>query len=139
MNPERPVYVLDCCAALAYLEGEEGGDEVGDVCRQNAGRVFMHAVNGGEVYYLTRRSHGIEAADHSVDTLTEMGVLIRDDMDIDFWKDAMSLKADLARISLADCYFLAMTRRLNGIGLTTDHHEMDTLVSLNLCDLQFIR
>ena len=139
MSPEPRAYILDSGAVLAYLEDEEGGGAVEQICRENPGRVFMHAINAGEVFYFTRRAYDATVADAVLERVKRIGVAIRDDMDTAFWKDAMCLKADLARISVADCFFLAMTRRLNGIGVTTDHHEMDPLVPLNLCTLHFIR
>lgn len=45
----------------------------------------------------------------------------------------------LLRISIADCFCIALTQRLNGEVVTCDHHEFDAIVPLNLCPIQFIR
>lgn len=130
---------MDACALLAYLQGEDGGRRVRELCRENLGRVYLHAVNAGEIYYWLRRDHGEEAAQAGLVQLDAMGIITREDLDAAFWQDAMGIKADQRRVSLADCYFLALTRRLDAVGVTTDHHEMDPLVPLNLCPLLFAR
>lgn len=136
---DEPTYVMDSGALLAYLRDEEGAATVERICQENRGHVYMHAVNAGEIYYVMQRDHGDDGGRAAIRQIMKMGVVIRDDMDTPFWQDAMHLKATERRVSLADCYFLALTRRLNGIGLTTDHHEMDPLVPLKLCTLQFLR
>jgi PIN domain nuclease of toxin-antitoxin system len=136
---EPHALVMDSSALLAFFQAEEGGSRVRELCRENLGRVYLHAVNAGEVYYWFRRDHGEDAAQAALEQISAMGIITREDLDPAFWQDAMQIKADARRVSLADCYFLAMTRRLGAMGVTTDHHEMDPLVPLNLCPLLFAR
>jgi predicted nucleic acid-binding protein len=51
---------------------------------------------------------------------------------------ALDLKVS-ARISLADCFGIALARRVGGELVTSDHHEIDPILPLRLCPLQFIR
>ena len=55
------------------------------------------------------------------------------------WQAAGALKANLRRVSLADCFAIELTRRLHATILTSDHHEFDALVAQSVCDIRFIR
>jgi predicted nucleic acid-binding protein len=61
-------------------------------------------------------------------------------MDLDFWKSAGTLKAR-GRISLADCFAVALAEREDAILLTSDHHEFDPLLAVPgfPAQVQFIR
>jgi predicted nucleic acid-binding protein len=48
-------------------------------------------------------------------------------MDIGFWKEAGSLKADWKRISLADCFAVTLSNRIGAELVTADRHELDPL------------
>ena len=56
-----------------------------------------------------------------------------------FWKLVGQYKAQIARVSLADCFALALTKNIRGILLTSDHHEFDRIVPLQICPIHFIR
>jgi predicted nucleic acid-binding protein len=43
------------------------------------------------------------------------------------------------RISLADCFALALAERVGGTLVTSDHHEFDPIVPLAICPILFIR
>jgi len=49
------------------------------------------------------------------------------------------MKADYRRVSLADCFGLALARRLKGAFLSTDHNEIEALHEAGVCPVQFIR
>ena len=49
------------------------------------------------------------------------------------------MKANLRRVSLADCFAIELTQRMNGVVLTADHHEFDVLAAQSLCRISFIR
>jgi hypothetical protein len=55
------------------------------------------------------------------------------------WQAAGTLKAELRRISLADCFAIELTARLQGVILTADHHEFDVLAAQSLHRIRFIR
>jgi len=131
-------YVLDASALIAFLRNEAGAEAVERLLIGAENACQVHAINLCEVYYDFLRSSDEAGADTAIETLTEIGVIIREDMDEAFWKDVARLKAP-HRISLADCCCLALARRVGGEVVTSDHREFDPLALLNLCPIQFIR
>ena len=129
---------LDACAMLAYLQQEAGGDVLADMLKDSTVSCYAHAVNMVEVYYHYLRVFDEAAADKAVATLENDGVVIREDLDADFWKAVAKLKRR-GRISLADCFCIALAQRLGGEVVTTDHHEFDAPVPLTIVPIQFIR
>lgn len=130
--------VLDACAIIAYLRDEEGADAVEAVLIDDNDCV-VHAINLCEVYYDCVRRDGIARADTLIEDLVSSGLVTRDDMDTRLWKSAASFKADLARVSLADCFAMALTHRLNAELVTSDHREFDPIAVQGLCPIRFIR
>ena len=63
MNPEsdRYMYLLDTSALLAFMEDEEGADEVENILR--GGRVLLPFIVLLEVYYITLREKGEDVAE----------------------------------------------------------------------------
>lgn len=131
--------VFDASALIAFLKNEDGATEVHELLNADATQGFVHAVNLCEVYYGYRRSHGEMAAQQAINTLAGLGVSSREDMDPDFWQAAGRIKAERRRVSLADCFCIALARRLNGEVVTADHHEFDAIASLEICPIRFIR
>jgi predicted nucleic acid-binding protein len=74
-----------------------------------------------------------------LDSLVANGLTIMSDLDPPFWQDAGRIKAVHRRVSLADCFGIALARRLGAEFVTADHHEFDALVPLGLCPIRFIR
>jgi len=128
-HPASAVYVLDASAMMAYGASEPGKDVVEAALNDPAGDCYAHAVNVFEVYYLMRRSTGEGSAQAAIHELQFQGVGFRDDLDRAFWEDAGRLKADRARVSIADCFGIALARRLGGQFLTADHGELDALAA----------
>ncbi len=61
----KPVYLLDSFALLAYLNGEPGGSRVQEVlnlAKSQDCRLVMSLINLGEVLYITERSRGLPMA-----------------------------------------------------------------------------
>ena len=58
---------------------------------------------------------GEERAEALVCDLMDIGLTGRTDIDEDFWKDVGRIKTSIARISLADCFAIALARRLSGL------------------------
>ena len=129
--------IIDSSAIIAHARSEPGSDVVRPLLANN--KCVMHAVNHCEVLYILRREVGQERAEQTLDNIARMGVAVCEDMDLDLRHLVASYKADCRRISLADCFGLALAHRLNGEFVTTDHHEIDPLVELGLCRVRFIR
>ncbi len=129
--------VLDACAMIAFLRNEPGAEVVDSLLTDKD--CIAHAINMCELFYDFARSSGEETAQQAVDDLLSIGLTLREDMDTLFWQDAGKLKAEIKRISLADCFAIALARKMNAKLVTTDHHELDPLVDRNICDFLFIR
>ncbi|MBI3945591.1 MAG: PIN domain-containing protein [Armatimonadetes bacterium] len=133
------IHVADAGAMIALLRGEPGGDLFLALTEDPENTIFAHGANLAEVFYDARRSHGEEHAQGALRRLTEAGDLFRSDFDPAFWQDLARIKADQRRVSLADCFGLALARRVGGTFLSTDRHELDNDAVRALCPIRFIR
>jgi predicted nucleic acid-binding protein len=59
-------------------------------------------------------------------------------MSAPFWQLVGQLKVNPGKISLADCFVLALAIDTGGTLVTADH-EFDPIVPLGLCPILFIR
>lgn len=125
--PTQAVYVLDASAMIAYGADEPGRDVVESALDDPDSTCCAHAVNVFEVYYQQRRSAGEESAQVVIEDLEALGIEFREDLDRAFWEEAGHIKADYARVSIADCFGVALALRLGGRFLTADHGELDVL------------
>jgi predicted nucleic acid-binding protein len=124
---------------IAYLRGEVGADAVSAILLDSTNQSLAHALNLCEVYYDFYRVSGAEVATEAVRDLMAVGVQLRDDMSPEFWQTAGALKATLKRISLADCFAIALAQAAGGRILTSDHSEFDLISSDGICAVEFIR
>jgi PIN domain nuclease of toxin-antitoxin system len=132
-------YVLDATALIAFLRREPGGHHVWRLLRSRANVCYAHAINLCEVYYDFHRAAGEQAAEDVLRDLRLVGVVVREEMDADLWKQAGQLKSVHRRVSLADCLCIALAQRVDGEVVTGDHHEFDAIAPLGLCRIHFIR
>lgn len=130
--------VIDACALIALLKAEPGSDVVWAHLLDPNNACYAHALNLCEVYYYFHRNAGEAAADGALEDLKYLGVVERNDFDEVFWKEAGKLKAR-GNISLADCIAVALTNRLRGTVLTSDHGEFDPVAAAGICSVTFIR
>ena len=85
------------------------------------------------------RTGGIENAGYAVASLLKLGLKRNNAMDTGLWQTAGEIKSVWRRVSLADCFALALTKRLDATLLTSDDHELDPIAAANLCRIEFIR
>ena len=133
------IYVMDACAMIALLSGEAGADVVKNALLEAGSQCLAHSINLCEVYYVVWRKGGEVAAKDAVNDLKAAGVIERSDFDEAFWQEAGKMKAVQVRVSLADCCAIALTNRVGGTLLTSDHHELDSVAAAGLCNITFIR
>lgn len=131
--------ILDACAVIAYLRDETGAEQVENYLNEPQYTCWIHVINLCEVYYDFLRSSTQTEADAILNDLINIGLIFRDDIDTAFWQAVGNYKATIRRISLADCFALALTKRIDGVLLTSDHKEFDPIVTLNICPIRFIR
>ena len=130
--------IFDSSALLAFLRGEAGGDLVLRLLVEPENSCHIHAANLCEVFYNMVREYGEDRAVRQIAEMQTLGLLCDTDLDALLWLDAGRLKAEYRRVFLADCFGLALVRRLRGTFYTTDHHELDALKAAGVCDIEFI-
>jgi predicted nucleic acid-binding protein len=133
------VEVLDTSGMIAYIRDEPGGDVVERLLLDPNTECMAHAVNLCEVFYAFLRSEGEAVAQGILSDLQSLGLQTRKDIDPFFCQTVGRLKVNPGRISLADCFLIALAQRVGGEVVTADHHEFDRLVPLGLCPIRFIR
>ncbi len=131
--------VLDACALIAYFRAESGGQRVQNILFDEESHNYIHTLNLCEVYYDFLRFAGEDAANQVLTDCESYGIQFREDADSGIWKFAGQLKAEYKRLSLADCFALALAKRLNATLVTSDHGEFDKMVEKNICPILFIR
>lgn len=133
------IYILDSSAIVALANDESGADVVDGLLRNPQNKCYVHAVNLCEVFYDTVRRSNEAQAQKLIADLPGLGLVERRDMNKAFWQQAGNLKAIYRRVSLADCFALALTLRLGGELVTSDHHELDALSAAGVCPIKFFR
>jgi len=131
--------VLDACALIAFLRHEAGADAVESLLVDPANRCFIHSINLCEVYYDFLRAADAKVAESVVDDLLDHGIVNRQDMSLPFWKAVGRLKGTIRKISLADCFAIALAAKLGATIVPSDHREFDPLVANGVCRVRFIR
>ena len=130
--------ILDACAIVAYLKGEPGAAVVKAIIDDPSSVCYAHSLILCEVYYHYLRLYGEPTARTVIDNLLAEGVIERPDMGREFWERVGSHKAR-GKISLANCFCVALAEELKGEVVTSDHAEFDRLVPLGICPITFIR
>lgn len=133
------VYVFDACAVIALLQAEAGAPVVVGLLKDENHRCIVHAINVCEVYYDLYRRDGEEIADGVKEILEAYGFELLEEVPSTLWKTAGKLKGAWKRVSLADCFALALTLEESGTLVTSDHHELDPLAQAKVCPIRFIR
>lgn len=131
-------YVLDANALIAYLSREPGADAVESILLDPSSVCWAHGVNVCKVYYQAIRESGEATAETAINNLIKVGVRIREDFDEAFWKAIGRIKA-AHRLSLADAFAVALTLRVGGELVTSDHHELDPIAAAGVCPINFFR
>ncbi|MDR1046564.1 MAG: type II toxin-antitoxin system VapC family toxin [Treponema sp.] len=122
-------YVLDACAMIAVLNGEEGAGVVKELFEKaEAGEVTvsMHSVNVLEVYYDRIRAINFETADDFLNKLSLSPVTIIDTISAALIREAGRIKA-VYNPPLGDCFAFATASVTQSVFVTTDHGDFDKI------------
>jgi len=125
--------LFDAHAILKWTQKETGYRKVKSLmiaCREKSVSGYMNQINLGEVYYMTIRSLGIEAAQSFLRNFLRLPInLILPDSDL-IWK-AAEIKAEYS-ISYADCFAAATALKYKAAVLTGDPEfkKLGSLVSI---------
>ena len=137
----KRTYVLDACALIATIKGEEGAVAVAELYEEverGEATLLINKVNLLEVYYGFRRDRGENYADAILASVINSIVEISD-ISIEVLKEAGRIKSEYRRISLADSIALAEASICDGYLVTADHHEMDALENAGVARFLWIR
>jgi len=116
-------YVLDTSACLAFLQDEQGADEVEEILSNK--QCLLPFVVLLEVYYVTFREKGEEAADKRYAMLKSLSAEFLWDIDEPILMTAGRFKGQY-RLSLADAIIAAFAKR-EGAVLVHKDPEFDLL------------
>ncbi|MFC1859231.1 PIN domain-containing protein [Thermodesulfobacteriota bacterium] len=89
-------FLLDACAVIAYLNDEEGADEVEELLwksAQNSIALFLHEVNLLEIYYGIYRDEGEQLAEETYNKVINLPIKIVTGLKKSVFKAAGRLKA----------------------------------------------
>ena len=114
-------YVLDSYAMLAYFQNEAGSQYVQQLLSKSAAdesALFISCINLGEIAYITRRKSGPETAEVIVSAVDMLPIEVVG-VDRELALGAAEIKADYP-ISYADCFVLALAKRVEGTVVTGD-------------------
>ncbi len=127
---DKPTYLLDSFALLAYLNAEPGGARVQSLLTQAQAqrcRLVMSWINIGEVLYVTERARGLPAA-QTVQALIEALPVERLEASREVILEAVHIKAQHS-LSYADAFAVASAVREQATILTGDP-EYQTVMDL---------
>jgi len=147
--------VFDSSAMLAFFKRESGFEKVQELLNDEDIVVYAHAVNLAEVFYdfgPSSESQNRRAAEEAIAILKGLGVIERNDMDTDFWRDIAFLISERRaqpprpekprekpKLALGDAFGIALSRRLGCEFVTADKTEVEPLQSAGMCRAEFIR
>ncbi|MDQ1318191.1 MAG: hypothetical protein QG588_1848 [Candidatus Poribacteria bacterium] len=131
--------IFDASALIAFFRDETGAEIVESLLIDSVNTCHVHAINLCEVFYDSLRRKNELEAQRTIRVLLSMGLFLHDDLDIVFWQQVGRYKGYIRHISLADCFCIALAKRLNGSVVTTDHHEFDVISEQGIVPVEFIR
>lgn len=135
----EPVFVLDACAFIAFLEDEPGAEVIEELLQEPRNRCLILAISACEIYYDLWRRGNTEDAESLESIFAEYDLELLEGLPSDLWKAAGKLKAEWRRVSLADCFALTLAIRESGTLVTSDHHELDPIAKAEVCPIRFFR
>lgn len=113
--------VIDSHAVFVYLEKEPGYQKVTDIFARalaTSQDLLMTTVNWGEIYYITRREHGIAKADDVLKILEGFPIEFVN-VDQELAKQAGIYKSE-KKMSYADCFAAALAKLKKASLITGD-------------------
>jgi predicted nucleic acid-binding protein len=114
-------FVLDSYALLAFLGGEEGGEQVAELISKALDgycQLFMSVINLGEIMYITEREKGLFRAQEVLARVDELPIIIID-VNREQVLAAANIKANW-HIAYADCFAVALAKSRDASVVTGD-------------------
>ena len=137
--PKIDNYVLDSYAVIGYLEDEPFAQWLQQLllsARKGQCRLYIHAIQLGEVYYITLREQGKPIADLAYARVKAFPITVIDVIDEKMLLSAASLKATF-QVSYADSFAAALARIYDAVLLTGDP-EFEALEEKGLLTIKWL-
>lgn len=135
----KPIYVLDSYAVIAYLRDEPGADRVEKILKEakrDEADVYMHLVNLGEVYYTVFRKEGEALANLVYARVRSYPIEFVDDLSEDLLLSAARVKATYS-IAYANAFSVATAIKRKGT-LVSGDPELKQLDEAGLISVQWL-
>ena len=123
-------YVLDACAMVALLNKEAGAEAVDKLFHQAINgeiKLCMSVINLLEVNYGFIRDIGIIKTQEIMKAIDKTPLEIISLISQKVYNEAARIKGTYHKLSLADSVGIATAAELDGIFVTSDHHELETI------------
>jgi ribonuclease VapC len=133
-------FVLDSYALIGYLENEPFSDQIQHALTQAKNgefRLYFHAIQMGEVYYITLREQGQGLADLAYSRIKALPIKLIDRIDEELLLAAAGLKARHP-ISFADS-FVAALAMIKNCPLLTGDPEFRTLETQGIISIEWLK
>jgi len=125
-------YVLDACALVALINGEEGAQAVDNLFQQAVKgeiKVYMSIINLLEVCYGFIGDIGVTKTQEIMKKIDETPLVIISTISQQTYHEAARIKGTHRKLSLADSVGIATAAEFDGTFVTSDHHELDAIAS----------
>lgn len=132
-------FVLDSFALIGYFENEPFADHIQHIlfrAGRGDGRLLLHAIQTGEIYYITLREQGRETADLVFARIKSLPIKRIDRIDEPLLLAAAGLKASF-QISYADS-FAAGLAMVNNCPVLTGDPEFRPLEEKGLIRVEWL-
>lgn len=132
MAENKPVFVLDSFAVLAYFQAEDGGERVLELlnnAREDQVELVMSLINAGEVVYLTGRNRGRKTAEALWKDLRDLPISFYEASEERILAAAW-IKSNHA-ISYADAFAIGLAQELKAT-LVTGDSEFEAIKGLQI-------
>jgi ribonuclease VapC len=132
-------FVFDSYALIGYLENESFSDQVQHVLTQAKNRdfrLYIHAIQIGEVYYITLREQGRSLADLAYARIKALPIKRIDRIDEELLLAAAGLKAKHP-ISYADSFAAALAM-IKNCPLLTGDPEFTSLEKQGIISIEWL-
>ena len=120
-NEQKPIYILDSFALLAFLEGEPSADRIQVIlqaAQEARAQVYLSVINLGEVLYITERERSLVTAQQVLAVIEQLPLELLDASQTRVLA-AAHIKANYP-IAYADAFAVAAAQEFQATVVTGD-------------------
>ena len=130
-------YVLDSYSLITFFENEAGAQRVEEILNKmliGKAKGYLCIVNWGEIYYITLREQGGEAAEMVIRQIRKFPLHLMD-VDRELTYQAAKLKGKYP-LAYADCFAAALSMKLKATLVTGDQEfkKLQDFLSIDWID-----